>query len=152
MGWMLTFAYFAFMYWCVRKARESAAEYAATGMLRSPLYWTAMILVCVLFGLAFSERYVLTQSSTLIWACWAALGATVIALLHRSPRIEVALSDLAVNAVVVGWVERTGTAFGRSDDKLGETHSLAAAQIDGFRCALPILQDYFASANSVFVS
>ena len=66
---------------CVRKAHESAAEYAATGMLRSPLYWTAMILVCVLFGLAFSERYVLTQSSTLIWAWWAALGATVIALL-----------------------------------------------------------------------
>jgi capsule polysaccharide export protein KpsE/RkpR len=69
------------MYWCVRKAHESAAEYSATGMLRSPLYWTAMILVCVLFGLAFSERYVLTQSSTLIWIWWAALAATVIALL-----------------------------------------------------------------------
>ena len=81
MGWILTFAYFALMYWCVRKAHESAAEYAATGMLRSPLYWTAMILVCVLFGLAFSERYVLTQSSTLTWALWAALAATVIALL-----------------------------------------------------------------------
>src|SRR3954449_3214145 len=26
------------------------------------------------------------------------------------------------------------------------------AQIDGFRCALPILQNYFASTNSVFVS
>src|SRR3954470_21589835 len=117
MGWILTFAYFALMYWCVRKvywcvrkAHESAAEYAATGMLRSPLYWTAMIRVCVLFWLAFSERYVLTQSSTLIWAWWAALAATVIALLIVRRALK--------KAVVAGWVE-----------------------------PLPILQDYFASAN-----
>lgn len=81
MTWIVSFALFALMYWCVRKAQESAAEYAATGMLRSPLYWTAMVLVCVLVGLAFSERYVLTQGSALIWAWWAAVVATVIALL-----------------------------------------------------------------------
>ena len=51
------------------------------GMLRSPLYWTALIFVCVLLGLAFSERYVLTQGSTPVWMWWAALAATVIALL-----------------------------------------------------------------------
>ena len=78
---MLTLAFFAFLYWRVLKARERAAEYEAAGMLRSPLYWTAMILVCVLFGLAFSERYVLNQGSTLIWMWSAALALTVIALL-----------------------------------------------------------------------
>jgi hypothetical protein len=81
MEWILTLAFFAFLYWRARKAQERAAEYAATGMLHSPLYWTAIILVCVLIGLAFSERYVLDQGSTLIWMWWAALGATVIALL-----------------------------------------------------------------------
>jgi hypothetical protein len=50
-------------------------------MLHSPLYWTAILLVCALFGFVFSARYALNQSSTLMWAWWAALGATVIALL-----------------------------------------------------------------------
>ena len=40
-----------------------------------------MFLVCVLLGLAFSERYVLTQGSVWIWTWWAALAANVIALL-----------------------------------------------------------------------
>ena len=81
MDWVLTLAFFAFGYWHVLKARERAAEYQATGMLRSPLYWTAIVLVCVLFGLVFSERYALSQGPTLTWAWWAVLGATVIALL-----------------------------------------------------------------------
>ena len=81
MAWLISVAFFALMYWFVRKAQKGAAEHAATGMLRSPLYWTAMLLVCVLLGLAFSERYVLSQGSTWIWAWWAAVVATVIALL-----------------------------------------------------------------------
>ena len=56
---------------------------------------------------------------------------------HRSPRIEVALSDLAVEAVVVGWVEPTGPAFGRPDDKLRETHHLAGAGMVGFAALYP---------------
>ena len=81
MEWILTLTYFALLYWAARRARDRAAEVAPTGMLHSPLYWTAMILVCVLFGLAFCERYVLSHGSILIWTWWAAVAATVIALL-----------------------------------------------------------------------
>jgi hypothetical protein len=81
MAWIVTLASVAFYYWLVRRGHERTMACAPTGMLRSPLYWTAMILVCVLLGLAFSERYVLTQSSTLVWAWCAALAVTVIALL-----------------------------------------------------------------------
>jgi hypothetical protein len=81
MAWIVTLALVAFYCWLVRRAQERTVECAPTGMLRSPLYWTAMFLVCVLLGLAFSERYVLTQGSVLIWTWWAALAANVIALL-----------------------------------------------------------------------
>lgn len=81
MEWMLTLAFLAFLYWRVLKARERAAEYEATGMLHSPLYWTAILLVCVLFGFVLFARYALNQGSTLMWMWWVSLGATVIALL-----------------------------------------------------------------------
>ena len=82
MAWMETLALFAFFCWLTRRAHESAAECAPTGVLRSPLYWTAMILVCVLFGLAFSERYVLNQGSTILFWVWlTSFVASVIALL-----------------------------------------------------------------------
>ena len=81
MTWIVMLALAAFYYWLARTGHERAMECAPTGMLRSPLYWTAMFLVCVLLELAFSERYVLTQGSVLIWMWWAAVAATVIALL-----------------------------------------------------------------------
>jgi hypothetical protein len=80
MTWIVTLALAAFYYWLVRRGHERTIECAPTGMLRSPLYWTAMFLVCVLLALAFSERYVLTQGSVLIWMWWVAVAATVIAL------------------------------------------------------------------------
>ena len=67
MAGIVTVALIAFYFWLLRKGHERIAECAPTGMLRSPLYWTAMFLVCVLLGLAFSERYVLTQGSVWIW-------------------------------------------------------------------------------------
>jgi hypothetical protein len=81
MAWIVTLALVAFYFWLVRRGHERIAECAPTGMLRSPLYWIAMFLVCILLGLAFSERYVLTQGPVLIWTWWAALAANVIALL-----------------------------------------------------------------------
>lgn len=81
MTWIAALAFFAFMYWRVRQARERAHEYAATGMLRSPLYWTGNVLAIVLLGLAFTERYVLRLDVIFISAWVAALVATVIALL-----------------------------------------------------------------------
>jgi hypothetical protein len=82
MAWILTVAFFAFMYGRVMKAQECPIECAPTGMLRSPLYWTGMGLVGVLLlGLAFTERYVLRLDAIFIWAWFAALAITVIALL-----------------------------------------------------------------------
>jgi hypothetical protein len=81
MASILTAAFFAFMYWRVMKAQERLVECAPTGMLRSPLYWTGMGLVGVLLGLAFTERHVLRLDTIFIWAWFAALVVTVIALL-----------------------------------------------------------------------
>jgi len=81
MAWILTVAFFAFLYWRVMKAQEGVIECAPTGMLRSPLYWAGMGLVGALLGLAFTERYVLRLDTIFIWAWLAALAVTVIALL-----------------------------------------------------------------------
>jgi hypothetical protein len=81
MAWILTLAFFAFWYWREGKAHDRVSEYAATGMLRSPLYWTGNVLVAVLLGLAFTERYVLGRGTILIWAWAIALAITVVALL-----------------------------------------------------------------------
>ena len=81
MEWIFKLACHALLFWGVRRVQDRAAEHVAAGLGRSPLYWTAIILVCVLFGLAVSERYILTQGWTLIWTWWAADAATVIALL-----------------------------------------------------------------------
>jgi hypothetical protein len=81
MAWILTAAFFVFMYWRVMKAQERLIECAPTGMARSPLYWTGMGLVGGLLGLAFAERHVLRLDTIFIWAWFAALAVTVIALL-----------------------------------------------------------------------
>ena len=69
------------MYWRVMKAQERLIECAPTGMARSPLYWAGMGLVGGLLGLAFAERHVLRLDTIFIWAWFAALAVTVIALL-----------------------------------------------------------------------
>jgi len=80
MAWILTLATVAFWIWLARRAHDRAAEHAATGMLRSPLYWTSIGLTVVLLGLAFAARYALAQDGALIWAWLAALGLTLIAI------------------------------------------------------------------------
>jgi hypothetical protein len=44
MGWLLAAAFFFFIFWGIKRAREKAAEMAATGELRSPLYWIGVTL------------------------------------------------------------------------------------------------------------
>jgi len=47
---------------------------------------------------------------------------------------------------IVGWVEPTGRANARPMTRLRETHhGAASAEVDGFRCALPILRTTFRS-------
>jgi protein-S-isoprenylcysteine O-methyltransferase Ste14 len=78
MAWIVTLAFFGFIYWRVRKARERAAEHAATGMLRSPLYWTQALLLCVLLGLVFSAPHVQDKSVAYGWL--GAVGLTLVSL------------------------------------------------------------------------
>jgi hypothetical protein len=44
MGWLLSLAVFGALFWMVRRSRERAEEYAASGMLYSPAYLGALIL------------------------------------------------------------------------------------------------------------
>lgn len=80
MSWILILATVAFWYWLARRAREQAAERAASGMLRSPLYWSGAGLIGVLVALTFSERSALAQGGVVMWAWAAALGAALIAI------------------------------------------------------------------------
>ncbi|HAQ80716.1 hypothetical protein JQ559_06760 [Bradyrhizobium viridifuturi] len=77
---MFALGYAGFLIWSVGRARERAAEHAATGMLRSPLYWSGVGLIGILVALTLSEDYALTQGGTLKWTWLAALGATLVAI------------------------------------------------------------------------
>ncbi len=80
MSWILALGYTGFLIWSVGRARERAAEHAATGMLRSPLYWSGTGLVAVLVALTFSEHHALARGGSLMWAWLAAVGATLVAI------------------------------------------------------------------------
>ena len=43
-GWILAAAFFAFVFWRIRRAKENAAERYASGEARSPLYWAGVAL------------------------------------------------------------------------------------------------------------
>ena len=52
MSWVVSAAFFAFLVWRARRAREDAAERMASGEGRSPLYWTGITLAMSLLALA----------------------------------------------------------------------------------------------------
>jgi hypothetical protein len=52
MGWVVTAAFFAFLFWRVRRAKEDAAEHTASGEGRSPLYWAGIALAMSVLGLS----------------------------------------------------------------------------------------------------
>jgi hypothetical protein len=51
MVWFFVAAFLAFNFWLARRSHEQAAERAASGMSRDPLYKLATVLVLVLFAL-----------------------------------------------------------------------------------------------------
>ena len=73
-------AFFAFLRWRSKRTRERVAEYAATGMRRSPLYLTWNTLLLVLLGLILSSGHVQHEGSIAIYIWLAALGLAMIAL------------------------------------------------------------------------
>jgi hypothetical protein len=52
MDWLIAGAFIFVLFWGVRRAREKATEMAATGELRSPLYWTGAALAMGVLALS----------------------------------------------------------------------------------------------------
>lgn len=85
MIWILAIGVFAFFYCVTQRAREQAAEQAATGMLRSPLYWSAAALTMTLLGLVLYMAH-RGHQGPIPWPFWplAAVLIVVILLLRRA--------------------------------------------------------------------
>ncbi|PDT88386.1 hypothetical protein CO669_20375 [Bradyrhizobium sp. Y36] len=85
MGLVVTIGVFAFFYWIARRTRERAAEYAATGMQRSPLYWSAVALTMALLGLVLYMVHV-SHQGPIPWPFWPIVGilTAIILLLRRA--------------------------------------------------------------------
>ena len=80
MGLVFTIGVFAFFCWVTRRAREQAAEHAATGMLRSPLYWSATALTMMLLGLVLHMAH-LGHQGTIPWPFWPLVSVLTVAIL-----------------------------------------------------------------------
>ncbi|KRP98220.1 hypothetical protein AOQ72_17140 [Bradyrhizobium yuanmingense] len=83
MDWLIGLAFFGFCWWRAAKARERAAELAAMGIGRSPLYCVSNELVTVLLGLVLYIAHIHDQSPVpaLLWL--AALPIIVALLFLR---------------------------------------------------------------------
>jgi hypothetical protein len=83
--WILLIGFGAFIYYRMRRAREHAAEYAATGMARSPLYWSAAALTMLLLGLSLYMAYLGDQRPIpWLFGPLVAILLVVILLLRRA--------------------------------------------------------------------
>ncbi|MBR0717585.1 hypothetical protein [Bradyrhizobium liaoningense] len=85
MSWLFIVAYFAVMIWFARSARERADEYAAAGLLRSPLYWITSLLAVTLLGLAMYMAHIHQQGpipTLLLLLAWVLF--VVVLLLRRA--------------------------------------------------------------------
>jgi hypothetical protein len=81
MTWIVLLAFAAFLFWRGRRAREKAAERAASGQLRSPLYVAANGLVLVLLGLVFFIGHIHRDHGEIPLYLWIAVALIVVALL-----------------------------------------------------------------------
>jgi len=79
MDWIVAAAFFAFLVWRVRRAREDAAERLASGEGRSPLYWTGIALAMSLLGLSMYMAHV--RPTGIPATLWILAGALFVATL-----------------------------------------------------------------------
>ena len=85
MEWILIIGFGAFACYRMRRAHEKAAEYAATGMARSPLYWSTAALTMTLLGLSLYMAH-LGHEGPIPWPYWPIVVVlfVVILLLRRA--------------------------------------------------------------------
>ncbi len=83
MVWFVVAAFFAFNFWLARRSREQAAEHAASGMSRDPLYKLAIVLVLVLFALVGYIMWVHKHADVSSFLFILAVGIMVALLLLR---------------------------------------------------------------------
>jgi hypothetical protein len=79
MDWLVAGAFSLFIFWRIRRAREKAAEMAATGELRSPLYWFGAALAMGM--LALSMVMATMKPGTIAPAWWLLAVALFVATL-----------------------------------------------------------------------
>jgi hypothetical protein len=80
MGWFLAFAFLFFLYRLAKRSRERVAEWAPTGIFRSPLFHARTALLFALLGLVFAPAY-LPHAHWITMAYFAVLTIVVAALL-----------------------------------------------------------------------
>jgi hypothetical protein len=81
MSWILTIGFFIFLFWMGNRARERAAERAASGQLKSPLHWAGNALVLLLLGLTFLIVHISHRPAHIPGFLWIAVAANAVALL-----------------------------------------------------------------------
>lgn len=68
MDWIVAAAFFAFLLWRVRRAREDAEERLASGEGRSPLYWTGIALAMSVLALSMYMAHLRpTEIPAILW-------------------------------------------------------------------------------------
>ncbi|MDA9501541.1 hypothetical protein [Bradyrhizobium sp. CCBAU 11357] len=80
MDWIIALAFFGYCWWRVARAHEHTAELAATGILRSPLYWMSNALVAILLALVLYIAHIHGQSPVPAFL-WFAAFVIIVALL-----------------------------------------------------------------------
>ena len=83
MDWIIALAFFGYCWWRVARAHERTAELAATGILRSPLYWVSNALVAILLALVLYIARIHNQSPVPAFLWFAALVIIVALLFLR---------------------------------------------------------------------
>lgn len=79
MGWVATAAFFAFLFWRIRRAHEGAAELMSSGEGRSPLFWTGAVLAMSVLGLSMYMAQL--EPSEIPWILWLLAIALFVATL-----------------------------------------------------------------------
>jgi hypothetical protein len=67
MDWLIAGAFFFFIVWRIKRAKEKAAEMSATGELRSPLYWIGATLAMGVLALSMIMASMKPSTISPVW-------------------------------------------------------------------------------------